>query len=407
MKRSYRFAGKMAYGLSLLLLFAFPALAQSPSFVPRGPSRNAVDQGFTGICARYGAMDLWPDGRALLAWSGTSSFWLDYRPDGVPVTNQIQLIGSGDRVDVATTAPTLTWPSFVATFSRRTGSAADGLYFKIVRPETGAQPAPVRFEGAAGVRSAIAAGSDGSFVVAWETCCPTAVWVARFDADGNQLGADIPVAAGIGPGLESLDLQRQADGGFGVFWIADGDIQYRRFAAQGTPLEEVQTVKAPVPTLLRAAVAADGTLAFVYTRGGDALAARFVGADGQIGDEFTVFDQAPSPASRASAVFLADGDLAVAAEIRFDGGASSVHLFRFGRDGEPVGGRVAIAIPTVPGNNFADPLIAAADGDRVAVYYHLEGDTGPGCQIHSRYFDATLFADGFESGSLAAWAAGS
>ncbi len=141
----------------------------------------------------------------------------------------------------------------------------------------------------------------------------------------------------------------------------------------------------------------------VYTEAATAtLLGRLLAQGGTLGEAFTMYDQAANPAGRAEAAFLGDGSIAAAAEIRFGGGPASIHLLRFGRDGQQLGQRVSVAVPTVPGRQWVTPQLAAT-GDRLAVFYGRQDDMDALCWIYVRVFDATLFADGFESGTIAAW----
>ncbi len=198
-------------------------------------------------------------------------------------------------------------------------------------------------------------------------------------------------------------MTRGPDGSFTVYWrqtAASGGslLHLRRFGAaarrSATPLPSPRTM----PQFPHAAGAADGDAVLVYAEDATAaLLARRLAQDGTLGEAFPIFDQPANPAARAQAAFLGDGSIAAAAEIRFGGGPASIHLLRFGRDGQQLGQRVPVAIPTVPGRDFVIPQLAAA-GDRVAVFYGRQATDGPAsfCAIFVRIFDATLFADGFE-----------
>ncbi len=120
-----------------------------------------------------------------------------------------------------------------------------------------------------------------------------------------------------------------------------------------------------------------------------------------LGDPFPVWSQAAHPATRAKAAFLGSGELVVAAEVHWDGGRGSIHLLRFGRDGQQLGSPLVVAWPSPTFRSFIDPQIAAA-GDRVGVYYQVN-DNGMDCQVWFRLFDATLLPTA-SSGTTAAWA---
>lgn len=311
-------------------------------------------------------------------------------------------------------------------YSRRTDiSALPGERFMVVVHQGGYNALSTRIynppewpawhDFAVGSLPAIDAADNAESVIAWAGAEPIvpSILVGLFDAAGHLRGEPRSVAALEGTAA-AVDVTRAADGSFVVYWedlLASGagsKLWLRRFDAAGTPLAAAELVAAQAPFAgpfySGAFRAADGAAAVVYSDAVTGSIRARVIEGGVLGPAFVVWQQADDPAKRAQAAFLADGDLAIAAEIQLGGGAASIQLLRFGRDGQPIGSRVEVARPGLPYRSFADPHVAAA-GDRVGVAYEVR-DNGDPCQIRFRLFDATLFADGFESGGVAAWSGG-
>lgn len=404
--KPFALAAASLLGLGLLLSSA-PASAQfDPPFVARGPQVGTFAAENSLTCVDSARAGMWPDGRTVMTWVSGFAYgdFRTYDPEGAPLLEGF--VGTSRSVDVATAA----YGGFVSVFEHGSPEFVNDLSARIYDPQQVVQqPEAFIFAPFSARLPVVAVGDDGQFVVAWADSVPSpAIWAARFDRAGNAVGGNIAVGT-VSGSAQRVDVTRGPDGGFTVYWLQSASsggslLHLRRFGPDGSPLGDEVPVPAADPQFPEAAGAPNGDAVLVYVSALDhVLWARLLAADGTLGEAFPVFAHASHPAIRGEAAFLGDGTLAVAAEIEFDGGPASVHLFHFDRDGHQLGPRVGVVIPATSVRRFKQPRIAAA-GDRVTVFYGRERtDDGSACYLFLRTFDQTLFADSFESGDLSAW----
>jgi hypothetical protein len=109
----------------------------------------------------------------------------------------------------------------------------------------------------------------GNFAVAWSDAN---VWVRRFDAQGQPLGAPFRADDAASFGIDAVDLAMAPDGTFVVAWLSatgSGAVYARRFSAPGAPLEAAQRLDVTtlgVNALPRVAASATGAFLLTWTR---------------------------------------------------------------------------------------------------------------------------------------------
>lgn len=249
-----------------------------------------------------------------------------------------------------------------------------------------------------------AAGFDaqGNFVVVYSSGTFD-FRAARFDAQGLPRGGSFPVAGPLEFGAGNVDLAVAADGSFTVFFEEGGPetgarLFRRRYDSDAKPLEDAF----PVPPhqlqrANRAAVAPDGRTAVIFNNDSFGyIDGQYFDADGQLGPAFSLSHQAGEKGLGGQGVFVTGGDLVAASNIDVGNTVYRARLHRIGPDGQPRGPRLLIERP--PGNYDGHAPLIAGHGDRLAVVW-----SDPQGRIHYQRFEATLFADGFESGDLSGW----
>ena len=384
------------------LLVVTPAFANTPGFGARSQVELFVQ---VGTCNRNVEMDSWPGGRFLVTWLEGYAYGLVgyYNNEGVRET-PFDITPAG-LADVAANPD----GGFVAVYesSPDANPAPRGpIRAKIYRPGL---PFPDYFEVEDSHGRLPVASSDGqgNAVLAW-AYDSSKVLAGRFAPNGVQIGTDVDVASFSSGEIRSVAIAAASDGNFVVFWEhysteSTGELYYRRFDANGTALS-LPVLVAANPAGTRVAGGADGKVAILYgTAGGSTLSGRILDSSGVLGPVFPVWNHPAHPATQGDIALLDDGELAVAAEIHLDGGVGSIHLLRFKADGQPSAPLLTVAIPgAVPGRRFVRPRLVSG-GNRLNVVWSLSDD-GVECRLKYQMFDATLFADGFETGDLSAWA---
>jgi hypothetical protein len=239
---------------------------------------------------------------------------------------------------------------------------------------------------------AIAADSQGGFVVAWEQADPMGIPVdvsaRRFDSSGNPLGDDFLVHEFTQNAQRSPAVGRSAAGGFVVVWSSsgqDGDLEgifARRFDSAGNPLAaefQVNTYTTGGQTFPKLAMRAGGEFVVVWSSGvQDAntpgiFGQRFDAAGGRVGVEFEVNDYGTGD-QLVPAVFLRPDASFI---VTWNSNGQDGNLFgafgrRFDSSGTAVGGDFQINAYTT--NNQINPSLAVdSSGGFVAAWSSLQG----------------------------------
>lgn len=386
-------------GACLLLAGSVPCLAIEPIFVPVGP--ELLPYGATPCCNTIGGVAMAADGSFAVLWTRTeagsvrSSWVRRFAADGSPIAAALEVPVEEHityRRNSLSSAPD---GSFVLLSTVPAGQGARTLRVLRFQP-SGQALAAVDVAVTHDNFSSVGHDGQGRFVVLWSES--PFVRAARFDAAGNLLGSIFDVAQ-AGTGHASVQVAVAADGSFTAFYEKrdnpelDGQLHRRRYDAAGQPLGAEQPVATGVQLDSQAAAAADGFAAAVFSVVPGAYGALF-DASGTQGASFTLWDDPADLAYVPLVAAMGNGDIAAAVTVAIDNLASSMILARIGRDGVEVGPPLVLA--TLAHNGGAGAL--ASSGDRIVVFV-ARGNQEPFLQI----YEAPLFADGFESGNLARW----
>jgi hypothetical protein len=363
--------------------------------------------------------------------------------------------------------------SFVVVWSSTDGSvqgvfarryAADGLAltgeFQVNTYTTGSQTAPT-----------VASGPDGDFVVVWSSADADGdgIFGRRFDASGTPIGGEFPVNAYTTGNQTSAALAADSDGSFVVVWggVRGGDtngLSGRRFDASATPLAaDFPLNSATVGGQQRPAVVMTGGGTFVAVwestvTGLDVYARQFDASAVPLGVEFRVNSYTtdnqwfPSVAARRGGGFVAawsssgqDGDgrgifLKTFSATGLGGPEFQVNTYTtgdqplpkvagdaagnfavlwhgdgpgdtdgvFGRyylaPGTPAGPEFLVNTHTASDQGYAS-VAMAADGDFVVAWESEDQDGEDDGAFAQRFAPELIFADTFDSGTLADWSA--
>jgi hypothetical protein len=287
--------------------------------------------------------------------------------------------------------------------------APQGSEFRVNSYTTGDQLEPT-----------IAAGSDGRFVVAWESDGEDGsnhgVFAQRFDAGGIAQGGEFQVNSYTTGEQRSAAAAANASGDFVVVWHSDGQdgssygIFGRRFSASGAAqggefqVNTFTTIGQGFPS-----VAADASGDFVVVwsgqgAGGEAgvFAQRFNASGGAQGSEFRVNSYTTGGQLTAAVASDADGNFVVVwRSLGQDGSVYGIFGQRFDASGLPRG--VEFQVNSYTSSNQTAPAVASgADGDFVVVWHGVNEDGSLYGVFGQRYGDM-IFEDGFESGDLSRW----
>lgn len=229
------------------------------------------------------------------------------------------------------------------------GGAGQGAELLVNTSETGQQAAP-----------SLAIGSDGRFVVAWEThhwqVDGYPIFAQRFDAAGVAQGAELAVnETGSEQQRTSPSVSMGGDFGFVVVWASDtvhgndDGVVGRRFDASGAPLAAefaVTTVTSgsqPEPCV---ALASDGRFVVTWQSQGPypyydySITGQRYAADGQAqGGEFQANVFTDSNQEWPAAAMASDGRFVVVwrSQNQEGTGGSNVYAQRYAADGTPRG----------------------------------------------------------------------
>ena len=283
-----------------------------------------------------------------------------------------------------------------------------------------------------------AVGSDGGdgFVVVWESygssgsdSSDLSIQARRFAADGTPAGDDFQVNTTTPDDQYLSAVGPDGAGGFVVTWTSFdftlpnpqlGNILAQRYAADGAPvgaefLVNTFTQGAQVVP----AVSPDGAGGFVIawmsqgSSGGDfdgfSIQAQRFAADGSpVDGEFQVNTYTTDDQYLPAVGPNGNGGFVVTWSSQGSSGTDSsgwsIQGQSFGADGLPKGGE--FQVNTYTSSSQYIPEVASVGENGFVVAWTSDGSGGTdssGFSIQAQRYLGTLFADGFESGDLAAW----
>lgn len=262
---------------------------------------------------------------------------------------------------------------------------------------------------------AIAANSDGTFVVAWKsdtTLEGYAVLLQRFAASGARLGGETPVNSYTTGAQQNPSVAPGADGEFVVVWDSQGSsgtdtsgtsILAQRFSAAGVPLGPEFQVNSHTPldqTRPRIASDAGGNFLVVWTSAsspggdtsGESVQARHFASDGSaLGPQFQVNAYTTGHQARPELAMRPGGESIVTwwsqGSAQGDNASRSIQARMLSSDASPLGSDLQVnAYGT---GDQADPDVAVdASGTFVVVWRSDQslGSDHDGTSIHTRLF---------------------
>lgn len=397
----------MGRGFSaVLLLVASAAAALEPAFVARSPIVN-VDG--VNCCDTF-------DTRASMAADGSFVvFWIN--------ENQLQArrFTSAGAPLGAELEPGVDWVSALAgrpgggvlAVGQDSGGLgvwsfdAQGAGGRIV--DFGPQPTASSFS--------IANGAAGDFLVGFATgSSPNReLRLHHFDGAGQPLTPVRTVATQQqGYVFGASAVSAAPDGQVQVVWehemhnglTGSGDGLYRRrYDAAGQPnggIEPLLTNAYMQETRMTAGPDGRVVVAFNSVDGLPFIGGLVADARGPVTPQLQLWREEWLIPVVPSAGFLEGGDIAVAADGWLLDEWTTINLMRTRADGQPAGPRIQV-MPSIPDIDYVFPAIAS-NGDLVAVVWapRTSSPTGFG-PIAFQVFDATLFADSFETGGTGNW----
>jgi len=252
--------------------------------------------------------------------------------------------------------------------------------------------------------ASVAMDADGNFIVVWHDFRvgngSYDIYARRFGADGVALEGEFRVSGPDGVRQQYPDVAMDADGDFVVAW-EEGDsygptaLYIRRYVATGEPLGAALPVRDSVvssgPLLPSIASAPNGDFVVAWHErysGRGTYARRYSAEGNSLGAEMLVSPGTTGNAPHASVLMDADGDFIVAwASYGLTGGAQDVYARRYGVGGEPLGESFRMNTYTT-GNQNSPVLASNADGDLVSVWVRDQsGDIGMDLHAQRYAFD--------------------
>lgn len=253
-------------------------------------------------------------------------------------------------------------------------------------------------------QSAVAAASDGRFVVAWLSGLNYAVRARMFDASGSPLGASFKVNASAPSGnhIYFPDVSMADDGRFVVVWeesFYDGSfdgIGARRYDASAGPLGSEFTVntwttgdqQAPAVDM-----AGDGRFVVVWQSDGQdgdgwgIYGQRYDAQGGLEGGEFLVPTVVAGNQMKPAVTMVDDGRFVVAWQSdNVDGDLAATVLQRFSALGAPLG--APIQAHDYYQSDQMIPAIASADDGGFVVTWVSTMQDGSSHGVYAQRFDA-------------------
>lgn len=247
----------------------------------------------------------------------------------------------------------------------------------------------------------VAMDADGNFVVTWQDDSDYGVYIQRYSAIGMAIGADFRVGAYTPIVQSDSRVATDADGNFVVVWqrqldVDDWSISARRFAADGTPLDDefiVNTYTTGEHYYPHVAMDADGNFIVTWTSDSqdgseEGVYARRYAADGTaLGDAFRANSYTTGAQYLSRVALDADGDFVVTwVSDGQDGSGYGIYAQRFAADGNPVGGEFRVNVYTL--GRQGESLVAMDDdGDFVVAWQSFDQD-GSGFEIYARRYSA-------------------
>jgi hypothetical protein len=235
--------------------------------------------------------------------------------------------------------------------------------------------------------AAIAADSDGDFVIVWQSTgqdgSGDGVYAQRYSAAGAKLGSEFRVNVTITGSQTAPAVAMDSDGDFVVAWQSAGQdgsgegIYARQFTAGGVALGgefRVNTSTTNDQTSPAVAVDANGNFAIAWQSNGTdssgyGIFARQFGANGiAAGSEFQVNTYTLLQQTAPSIAMDLNGDFAIVWQSSNQEGAgngSGIYLQRFDPSGSPAGAEIHVN-STVAGEQ-AEPAVAVDAGGNMIV----------------------------------------
>lgn len=393
------------------------------------------------------------DGGFVVAWTSNGSGGGDsaaysvqvrrFSAEGVPEGQQLQVNSYTTGSQLASRVAGLEGGGFVVTWTSVGSSAGDtsGTSIQARRFAVDGTPQTGEFQVNTYTTSeqrfsAVAAGSNGDFVIVWQSLGSsdadtslTSVQGQRFSATGEPQGAQFEVN-GYTTGYQNFpDVATKPDGDFVVVWQSAGSsgtdtfgtsIQERPFAAAGTPLgAQVQVNSYTTGNQFVPAVAAGeyGTFVVVWTSqgssGGDtssySIQGRALSATGApLGSQLQVNSYTTGLQTSARVAPLSDGSFVVVWSSLGSSGSDSsgngIQGFRVSSTGVPMGSQFQINTYTTS-DQLAPTVAADAGGDFIVAWQSLgsSGGDSSGRSVQARRFTLAILRDGFEGGTTDAW----
>ena len=248
----------------------------------------------------------------------------------------------------------------------------------------------------------VAAGADGSFIVAWASytsVATTSVMGQRYDALGNPVGSEFGISSAVSSNVQHFPSAAATGTGFVIAWrdldaYAEG-VFARRFDASGAPVGsdfQVNTTTLSNQNHPSVGGAADGSFVVVWKskfQDGDdygIFGRRFDAAGSPLGGEFRVNTYTTGKQVEPHVAEAPDGRFVVIWSGDTDGSGYGVFGRRYDAAGVAQGSQFQINVFTSGAQN-ARSVSAAADGTFVVVWSSTQG--GAGNQPTFRRFDAS------------------
>lgn len=399
---------RTAFVFSVLLLLVSPLLALNPPFVARSSALIPHNPAATVF---GGSIDMKADGSFLIAWGlPEGDLVRRFDANGVPLTAEIP-VGSD-----ATAVLAREDGGFVVFYSHSIGPSTYSLFARVF-DSAGNGGSELDLLTTSYLPPRVGQDAAGRFVVARVDWVDQnfVLWADRYDASLVKQGGSISVGS-VDVSLQSWDLSVKSDGAFVFFWedytaegfstqgqkILSGQLFQRRFDALGQAAGPAEALPVSSPTESRSAASPEGKVVVAYQGPNNSLGAQLFDATGAVLANFPVWSQIGDVGVTPAPAFLAGGQMAVAFDGWLGDNLATTQLVRFDAGGNPVGGLFHFLEPDLNMDRVR-PVVASA-GDRLVVLWTVSPPSS-GSQSSLRYqvFDATLFADGFESGDLTAW----
>lgn len=261
-------------------------------------------------------------------------------------------------------------------------------------------------------QQAVAADPSGDFVVAWTSSGGqdgngTGIFAQRYDAAGNQVGAEFQVNTTILGDQAEAAVAKRADGSFVVAWsgpildilgitILGEGIYYQRYDAAGNAVGgEQQVALALLGDFSQPAIAtnAAGDFVITWTRvggdgSGDSIFARQFHANGTFdGGLFQVNTTSAGDQNQSSVTFDGAGNFIITwTSAGQDGSGTGVYGQRFDSGGAALGGEFRVNTTTT--GNQTEASIAADGAGNFLVTWSSQNQDGSGYGIYGQRYSA-------------------